>query len=101
MSNRKSGPNTGRNKDGTFGLGNPGKKYLETRHNAGWHLLDTIVRDNTGFRFDEKRNKAILARGELAVNVPCGGNQPMPDNDEENGYCPQKIDVSISLGRGL
>jgi len=48
------------------GLGNPGQKYLETRHNAGWHLLDTIVRDYDGFRFDEKRNKGLLARGELA-----------------------------------
>jgi len=48
------------------GLGNPGQKYLETRHNAGWHPLDTIVRDYDGFRFDEKRNKGLLARGELA-----------------------------------
>jgi len=48
------------------GLGNPGKKYLDTRHNAGWHVLDTIVRDNSHFRFDEKRSKALLARGELA-----------------------------------
>lgn len=48
------------------GLGNPGKKYLDTRHNAGWHVLDTIVRDNSQFRFDEKRGKGLLARGELA-----------------------------------
>lgn len=48
------------------GLGNPGQKYLETRHNAGWHLLDTIVKDNPQFRFDEKRSKALIARGALA-----------------------------------
>lgn len=48
------------------GLGNPGQKYLETRHNAGWHLLDTIVRENPHFRFDENRNKGLIARGELA-----------------------------------
>jgi PTH1 family peptidyl-tRNA hydrolase len=48
------------------GLGNPGAKYLETRHNAGWHLLDTIVRDHSEFRFDEKRSRGLLARGELA-----------------------------------
>src|SRR5262245_66684123 len=48
------------------GLGNPGEKYAETRHNAGWHLLDTLVRDQGGFRFDERRGKALVARGELA-----------------------------------
>jgi PTH1 family peptidyl-tRNA hydrolase len=47
------------------GLGNPGKKYIDTRHNAGWHLLDTIVRDHRDFRFDEKRNKALVARANL------------------------------------
>jgi PTH1 family peptidyl-tRNA hydrolase len=53
-----------------IGLGNPGQKYVETRHNAGWHLLDTIVRDNPNFRFNENRNKALIARGQLAgVNV--------------------------------
>ena len=48
------------------GLGNPGKKYVDTRHNAGWHLLDTIVHHHPTFRFDEKRSKGLLARGELA-----------------------------------
>ena len=47
------------------GLGNPGAKYIETRHNAGWHLLDTIVRDHGDFRFDEKRSQGLIARGEL------------------------------------
>jgi PTH1 family peptidyl-tRNA hydrolase len=48
------------------GLGNPGRKYVETRHNAGWHLLDTVVREYSHFRFDEKRSKGLVARGELA-----------------------------------
>jgi PTH1 family peptidyl-tRNA hydrolase len=48
------------------GLGNPGQKYVGTRHNAGWHLLDTIVRAHPNFRFDENRNKALIARAELA-----------------------------------
>ena len=52
------------------GLGNPGQKYVDTRHNAGWHLLDTIVRHHHDFRFDEKRGKALVARAKLAgVNV--------------------------------
>jgi PTH1 family peptidyl-tRNA hydrolase len=48
------------------GLGNPGAKYIETRHNAGWHLLDTIVRDHRDFHFNEKRNQGLIARGQLA-----------------------------------
>ncbi len=53
-----------------MGLGNPGSKYVDTRHNAGWHVLDTIVREHNNFRFDEKRSKGLIARGKLAgVNV--------------------------------
>ncbi len=48
------------------GLGNPGQKYIDTRHNAGWHLLDTIARHHNAFRFDEKHSKGLIARGELA-----------------------------------
>lgn len=48
------------------GLGNPGSKYETTRHNAGWHVLDTIGQQYGGFRFDEKRSKGLIARGEIS-----------------------------------
>ncbi|MHC5012135.1 MAG: aminoacyl-tRNA hydrolase [Planctomycetota bacterium] len=31
-----------------FGLGNPGKRYRETRHNAGWQVLDAIAEAGGG-----------------------------------------------------
>jgi len=48
------------------GLGNPGSKYVETRHNAGWHFFDVFTRQHPQFQFDESRSKGLMARGELA-----------------------------------
>jgi hypothetical protein len=42
-----------------------------------------------------------VARRQRAVHVVCGGNQPMADNDDENRYRPEKIDVAVSLCRSL
>lgn len=46
------------------GLGNPGQKYTDTRHNAGWHLLDRLA-SQYRLHFDEHRNKGLLARGTI------------------------------------
>lgn len=46
------------------GLGNPGKKYENTRHNAGWFVLDELAQRH-GLRFDKNEKKAITASGSI------------------------------------
>jgi PTH1 family peptidyl-tRNA hydrolase len=47
------------------GLGNPGRKYADNRHNAGFHCLDRLA-DKYHLAFDVKRDKALLALGRIA-----------------------------------
>lgn len=44
------------------GLGNPGREYERHRHNVGFQCLDLLASKH-GLSFDERRNKAALARG--------------------------------------
>jgi len=44
-----------------FGLGNPGRRYAKTRHNAGWQVLDVLA-DRHGGAFKRTR----LVHGEVA-----------------------------------
>jgi PTH1 family peptidyl-tRNA hydrolase len=50
------------------GLGNPGREYARTRHNAGWWFLDALATANRGTWKHEARAHTELARVRLEDN---------------------------------
>lgn len=47
------------------GLGNPGLKYRNTRHNAGFAAIDALA-EKAGLRFNKKRFQGVVAEGKIA-----------------------------------
>lgn len=47
------------------GLGNPGKKYEQTRHNIGFRMLDHIA-DRQGIRVTRSKFQALCGAGRIA-----------------------------------
>lgn len=46
------------------GLGNPGKKYENTRHNAGFDAIDKFA-DENGIKIDKLKHKALIGEGRI------------------------------------
>ncbi len=44
------------------GLGNPGKEYENTRHNAGYEVIDALA-EKYNIRVSELKHKAMIGRG--------------------------------------
>ncbi|MBR6404739.1 MAG: aminoacyl-tRNA hydrolase [Lachnospiraceae bacterium] len=47
------------------GLGNPGRKYENTRHNAGFMALDALA-ESVGIRVNSRRFRALTGKGVIA-----------------------------------
>lgn len=50
------------------GLGNPGPEYRDTRHNAGFRVLDVLAaREGAAWREHRDRHEAVITRGPLSL----------------------------------
>ena len=55
------------------GLGNPGKEYENTRHNAGFMVMDALA-EKIGADISEKKHKALCGKGVI------GGEKVIPED---------------------
>src|SRR6185503_4967604 len=52
-----------------LGLGNPGERYRDTRHNAGFRVVEELAR-RWGLHLDRQECNAFVAQGEALLAMP-------------------------------
>lgn len=91
------------------GLGNPGREYEATRHNAGFMILDRLAeRAGIPFRLEPKWNAAIAATGDVILCKPQSfmnlSGEPLAAVARFYKIPPEQVlaifdDVALPLGR--
>jgi PTH1 family peptidyl-tRNA hydrolase len=90
------------------GLGNPGKKYLNTRHNIGFEAIDQLAKENKfpEFKLSKKFNALVSKEKEVILAKP----QAFMNNSGQSVkllysfYKPKELivihdDIDLSLGK--
>ncbi len=93
------------------GLGNPGRKYVKTRHNAGFSAID-ILAEKLGVHFSEKKDRfetqatiggqnVFLVKPLTFMNL---SGAPIRETMKKRGITPQQLivihdDMDITPGR--
>ena len=80
--------NEGKIKYIVAGLGNPGQKYMYTRHNVGFLAIDYISQ-KYGFKIDRVNFKSLYGRTTIESAVTSEENENNSENNEED----KKFDV--------
>lgn len=90
------------------GLGNPGKKYLNTRHNIGFETIDQFAKENKfpEFKMAKKFNALISKEKEVILAKPQTfmNNSGQPIKALFSFYKPKELiiihdDIDLSLGK--
>ena len=64
------------------GLGNPGKKYLYTRHNAGFWALEYIAQ-KYNFKMNNLKHKSYCGRHTIVKHIPTDDEANTPPSTEK------------------